>query len=162
MEVEDKHPRTPPPNLPIQVPITPTNICIGRTTLRGVWRGYLDLETAYFKTQKALELAQAKNLMLKHQMNGLHQAAELDKASTIQLGKARFHQGQFFDPSYQISHEQQLVQPRAREKAARAARKGKSRAVDPPEVPNLVSMQAGPSITHSVDESLFECIELEI
>ena len=101
-------------------------------------------------------------MMLEHEIMRQDIANELDKASRTRLGKARFPQGEFFNPSYQINHKEQLLQRRAREKATRAARKGKSQAVDPPEVPNLVSMQTGPSSTHSVNESLFECIEMEV
>ena len=53
-------------------------------------------------------------------------ANELNKASRIWLGKARFPQGEFFNPSYQISHKEQLIQQQAGEKAARPVRKGKS------------------------------------
>ena len=94
---------------------------------------------ALLKSHKALEILQAKNLMQKHKISGLHKAAELDKAARTQLGKARYPQGQFFDPSYQMNRTEQLSQRRARGKAARSARKGKSQAVSVPQPPNFVS-----------------------
>ena len=145
---------TPPPILAIHDPQTPSTIRIGRRNLRAVRRGDLNAERALLKSHKALEIMQAENLMQKHEISGLHEAAELDKAARARLGKAKYPQGQFFDPSYQMDHAEELSKRRAREKATRAARKGKSRAVDPPQVSDLVSMQAGPSRSLVVNDSL--------
>ena len=101
-------------------------------------------------------------MMLEHEIIRQDIANEINEASRTRLGKARFPQRKSFDPSYQISHHEQLLQRQAREKAARAARKGKGQAVGPPEVSNLVSMQAGPSITHSLNGSLFKCTSMKI
>ena len=116
----------------------------------------------FFKTQKALEILQAENVMLKLKIMRQDIAKELDKVSGICLGKARLPQGEFFDPSYQVNPADQLSHGQGREKAARDARKGKSQAVCPPEVSNYVSMQVGPSRSFGVNDSLIECVEVEL
>ena len=87
--------------------------------------------------------------MLQHEIMRQDVANEPNKAS--RLWKARFPQGNFFDPSYHISLKEQLIQRQARETTTRVVRKGKSQSVGPPVVPYFVGTQAGPSRSDDVD-----------
>lgn len=138
---------TPPPmpNTPSGPP-TPTSLRILRSNKSAIRTGRFSEGEVLQKTEKALENALAKGVLMERELNAMREAQKLDKETRALGRKSTCTNGETFDPRYMEEHRVKVAAQKEREAEAKRVKIGKARAAGKLRVQDLGgSPTAGPS-----------------
>jgi len=134
-------------------PTTPQTSQEARSMNRRVRRGEVNVLTAFHKMEKLAESALARGALVEKDLNLVQAAQELDKATRGSKKRERYPQGHLFDPEYAATHEQELIERKAREQEARGKRQRAGRAQGKAKAPEPIQADIeGPANSVSEDE----------
>ena len=106
---------------------TPWTCRTYRRNMRSCRRGQINSEQHTFKLEKAYEIVQSENAMLKIELEGFKNAVNLLKSTTQTKRRAQYSQGEFYDPKYREEHTNELDKRGADEQASKTKRQVKAK-----------------------------------